>query len=88
MSKEDPKYYKNEVGYNPVKEWEEPLPTPPSTSTGDATLQFNIDPAKIRKCQQIHDMQVEVLKAFGVDACRTYEQNKVENVIEAVQVAE
>ena len=50
--------------------------------------QSNIDPAKIRKCQQIHDMQVEILEAFGVDACRAYEQNKVENVIEAVQVAD
>ena len=88
LSQEDPKYYKNEVGYNPVKEWEEPLPTPPSTSSSDTTPQFNIDPAKIRKCQQIHDMQVEVLEAFGVDACRAYEQNKVENVIEAVQVAD
>ena len=86
LSQEDPKYYKNEVGYNPVKEWEEPLPTPPSTSTSDTTPQFNIDPAKIRKYQQIYDMQVKVLEAFGVDACKTYEQNKIENVIEAVQV--
>ena len=31
LSEEDPKFYKNEVGYNPVKEWEEPLPTPAST---------------------------------------------------------
>ena len=88
LSQEDPKYYKIEVGYNPVKEWEEPLPTPPSTSSSDTIPQFNIDPAKIRKCQQIHDMQVEVFEAFRVDACRAYEQNKVENVIEAVQVAD
>ena len=88
LSQEDPKYYKNEVGYNPVKEWEEPLPTPPSTSAEEDIPQINIDPAKIRLCQQIHDIQVEVLEAFGVDACRSYEQNKVENVIEVVQVAD
>ena len=37
LSQEDPKYYKNEVGYHPVKEWEEPLPTSPYTSSTDTT---------------------------------------------------
>ena len=37
-------------------------------------------------CQQVHHMQVQVLEAYGIDACREYEQSKVEHVIEAVQV--
>ena len=82
LSEEDPKFYKTEVGYNPVKEWEEPLPTAPSSSEPE----LNIDPAKIRLCQQVHDMQVKVLESFGIDACREYEQGKVEHVLEAVQV--
>ena len=82
LSGEDPKFYKTEVGYNPVKEWEEPLPTAASSSEPE----LNIDPAKIRLCQQVHDMQVKVLESFGIDACREYEQGKVEHVLEAVQV--
>ena len=81
LSEEDPKFYKTEVGYDPVKEWEEPLPTSSSSQP-----ELGIDPAKIRLCQQVHDMQVKVLEAFGNDACRQYEQGKVEHVLEAVQV--
>ena len=81
LSEEDPKVYKTEVGYYPVKEWEELLPT---SSTSEPAS--SIDPAKIRLCQQVHDMQVKVLEAFGIDACRQYEQGKVEHVLEAVQV--
>ena len=81
LSEEDPKFYKTEVGYDPVKEWEEPLPT----SSAPEPV-FNIDPEKIRLCQQVHDMQVKVLEAFGIDACRQYDQGKVEHVLEAVQV--
>ena len=81
LSEEDPKFYKTEVGYDPVKEWEEPLPT---SSAPEPVL--NIDPEKIKLCQQVHDMQVKVLEAFGIDACRQYEQGKVEHVLEAVQV--
>ena len=87
LSGEDPKYYKNEVGYNPVKEWEEPLPTPPSTSSDEPqSTPLNIDPEKIRMCQEVHDMQVKVLESFGIDACRTFEESKVEHILEAVQV--
>ena len=88
LSAEDPKYYKNEVGYHPVKEWAEPLPIPPSTSTEEPQPAFNIDPEKIRLCQEVHDMQVRVLESFGVDACREYEESKVEHVLEAVQVTD
>ena len=31
-------------------------------------------------------MQVQVLESFGIDGCREYAQNKVEHVLEAVQV--
>ena len=87
LSQEDPKYYKNEVGYSPVKEWEEPLPTPPSTSAGEPEPPAsNIDPEKIKMCQEVHDMQVRILESFGVDACRSFEENKVEHILEAVQV--
>ena len=36
-------------------------------------------------CQKVHDLQVEILGAMGVDACREYEHSKVEYIIEAVQ---
>ena len=81
LSKEDSKFYKEEVGYDPVKEWEEPLPT---STTSEPEL--SIDPEKIKLCQEVHDMQVKVLEAFGIDACRQYEQGKVKHVLEAVQV--
>ena len=48
-------------------------------------VQANISPEKVRLCQQVHDLQVEVLASFGIDACRHYQQNKVEHVLEAVQ---
>ena len=82
LREEDPKFFKTEVGYNPVKEWEEPLPT----FSASAEPELSIDPAKIRLYQQVHDMQVKVLEAFGIDACREYEEGKVEHVLEACRL--
>ena len=81
LSEEDSRLYKNDQGFSPPKEWEEPLPTLP----GDVPQQSTMDPAKIKLCQQVHDLQVEVLNAMGVDACREYQQSKVDYIIEAVQ---
>ena len=81
LSKENPRIYKADIGYSPAKEWEEPLPT----ISEDQPPVSTIDPEKVRMCQQVHDLQVEILGAMGVDACREYEQSKVEFIIEAVQ---
>ena len=81
LSEEDPKLYKADIGYHPVKEWEEPLPT----SSSDEPPVSTIDPEKVKMCQKVHDLQVEILGAMGVDACREYEHSKVEYIIEAVQ---
>ena len=82
LSEEDPRLYKADIGYHPVKEWEEPLPT---LSTDEPPVS-TIDPEKVKMCQKVHDLQVEILGTMGVDACREYEHSKVEYIIEAVQV--
>ena len=80
MAREDYRLYKYDPGYNPVKEWEEPLPSRPQEDPS-----VNVSAAKIQLCQKVHDLQVEVLESLGVDACRHYQQSKVSYILEAVQ---
>ena len=82
ISSEPVGVYKKEIGYEPDREWEDELP---EYMRDPEPVQANISPEKVRLCQQVHDLQVEVLAGFGIDACRHYQQNKVEHVLEAVQ---
>lgn len=75
LSLEDPKYYKEEPGYDPPKEWPEPLPGMLGRST---TLE------EIAIQQKVHDLQCKHLEGFGIDACRVYQQSKVQYVLEAI----
>ena len=82
--------YKKEAGYEPEREWEEELPIDEDVQPqpGSSTDPDPLPPAfqeKIKLCQQIHDLQVEMLQGFGIDACRQYQENKIEFIIEAVQ---
>ena len=83
--------YKKEAGYEPEREWEEELPIDDEDvqpQPGSSTDPDPLPPAfkeKIQLCQQIHDLQVEMLQGFGIDACRQYQENKIEFIIEAVQ---
>ena len=82
--------YTKEAGYEPEREWEEELPIDEDVQPhpGSSTDPHPLPPAfkeKIQLCQQIHDLQVEMLQGFGIDACRQYQENKIEYIIEAVQ---
>ena len=90
LKDEEKGIYKKEVGYEPEREWEEELPIDedvqpqPGTSTEPDFLPHAFQ-EKIKLCQQIHDLQVEMLQGFGIDACRQFQQTKIDNIIEAVQ---
>ena len=82
--------YKKEAGYEPESEWEEELPIDEDVQPqpGSSTDPDPLPPAfqeKIKLCQQIHDLQVEMLQGFGIDACRQFQENKIEYIIEAVE---
>ena len=89
--KDEPRgIYKKEQGYEPDREWDEELPGDggDQAQPGSSTDPDPIPPAfleKIRVCQQVHDLQAELLKGFGVDACRAYQQNQIDHILEAVQ---
>ena len=75
---EDPKYYKNELGYSPRKEWDEPLP---SSQQGQVAT---ISQERVKLALQVHHTQVKFLHSLGIDACREYQQTNVQYVLEAV----
>ena len=77
--------YRKEIGFDPEREWDNEL----AIDTADPpTTESNISPEKVKLCQQVHDLQVQVLEGFGIDACRHYQQNKVEHILEAVQATD
>ena len=78
--------YKKEAGYEPEREWEEELPIDEDVQPqpGSSTDPDPLPPAfqeKIKLCQQIHDLQVEMLQGFGIDACRQFQESKIEYLI-------
>ena len=90
LKDEEKGIYKKEVGYEPEREWEEELPIDEDVQPqpGTSTEPDSLPPAfqeKIKLCQQIHDLQVEMLQGFGIDACRQFQQTKIDYIIEAVQ---
>ena len=79
LAKEDPAYYKNEVGYSPDREWpNEPLPSLEGAAQ-------SISSSVIKMALEVHHSQVKFLHSLGVDACREFQQSNVEYILEVVQ---
>ena len=76
---EDPKYYKDDLGHNPRKEWDEPLPVAKSTDPVPT-----VSDQHIKMALEIHHSQVKYLHSLGVDACKEYSQQRVDYILEAV----
>ena len=79
LADEDPKYYKEDLGFNPRKEWEEPLPV---AKSADPVLTVSYQ--HIKMALEIHHSQVKYLHSLGVDACKEYSQQRVDYILEAV----
>ena len=82
LKDEEQGIYKREVGYEPEREWEEELPIDEDVQPqpGTSTEPDSLPPAfqeKIKLCKQIHDLQVEMLQGFGIDACRQFQQRLI-----------
>ena len=79
LADEDPKYYKVDLGFNPRKQWEEPLPvakyTDPVPTVSDQYINMALE---------IHHSQVKYLHSLGVDACKEYSHQRVDYILEAV----
>ena len=76
---EDPKYYKDDLGHNPRKEWDEPLPVAKSTDPVPT-----VSDQHIKMALEIYHSQVKYLHSLGVDACKEYSQQRVDYILEAV----
>ena len=79
LADEDPKNYKDDLGHNPRKEWDEPLPVAKSTDPVPT-----VSDKHIKMALEIHHSQVKYLHSLGVDACKEYSQQRVDYILEAV----
>ena len=79
LADEDPKYYKEDLGFNPRKEREEPLPVAKSTDPVPT-----VSDQHIKMALEIHHSQVKYLHSLGVDACKEYSHQRVDYILEAV----
>ena len=82
LEQEDPHHYKNEIGYQPAREWED-IPLPQLATTAQSISQQVINMAL-----QVHHTEVKFLHSLDIDASREYHQSNVEYVLEAVQPGE
>ena len=79
LGDEDPKYYKEDLGFHPRKEWEEPLPVAEATDPVPTVSEQHI-----KMALEIHHSQVKYLHSLGVDACKEYSHQRVDYILEAV----
>ena len=79
LADEDPKYYKEDLGFNCRKEWEEPLPVAKSTDPVQT-----VSDQHIKIALEIHHSQVKYLHSLGVDACKEYSHQRVDYILETV----
>ena len=85
LEADDPTIYTDGEDMNsfyPRREWaDEDLP---ASSFSVTTLHAADQSEMIQSLLKIHHVHVEILKSFGVDTCKEYEQSSVENELARV----
>ena len=79
LAEEDPAIYKEDVGFNPPREWpDEPLPV------SNKDLLPTVTKKHIQMALSVHHAQVKYLHSLGVDACKEYAAQRVDYILEEV----
>ena len=82
---EDPAMYDG-IDPSTPREWKEvPLPTRQTTEAaplpGPSPMPPQADPDIIKGLLEVHHAYTNVLKSLGVDACKDYEETRVETLL-------